>query len=79
MENIKTNAAGFVVFENRRFDMRGDKGTWAKVDGKKVTVCKSRHGLMSKEFIDEIYDFCQSVGIDWNEMNSGDRVTVEIA
>lgn len=79
MENIKTNAAGFVIFENRDFGFRGDKGTWAKINGKKITVCKASSGTISREYETEISDFCEKLGLDFSAIRFGDRVTVEIA
>lgn len=79
MENIKTNAAGFVVFENRDFGYRGDKGTWAKVHGGKVLVCKASSGMISRAYEAEIADFCEKLGIDFSAIRCGDRATAEIA
>lgn len=78
IKNIKTNASGFVAFENRDFGYRGDKGTWAKMDGKKITVCKAANGTISRAYETEISDFCEKFGIDFSAMRSGTRVTVEI-
>ena len=76
---METNAAGFVVFENRDFGFRGDKGTWAKMNGKKITVCKASSGTISREYETEISDFCEKLGLDFSAIRCGDRVTVEIA
>ena len=52
----KVNEKGFVVFESRNRNYNGDKNTWARVDGDKLTVNIGK-GYMSSEYIEEMETF----------------------
>lgn len=69
---------GFVNFKNRNWGFRGDKGTWAKFDGKNLTVCRAAKGVISSSYTDELREFCSQYGIDFDDVRCGEKVTVEI-
>lgn len=52
----KVNEKGFVVFQHRNWSYAGDKNTWARVDGDKLTVNIGK-GYMSSEYIEEMEAF----------------------
>ena len=78
MSKIKTNNAGFVNFKNRNFGFKGDRGTWAKFDGKKLTVCIAKSGTISSDYTDELKSFCEEYEIDWDAMSCGDKIEKDI-
>lgn len=59
----KVNGKGFVVFESRNWNYNGDKNTWARVDGDKLTVNIGR-GYMSSEYLEELEAFVAPFGLN---------------
>lgn len=70
---IITNEKGFVVFQHRSWNYNGDKNTWARVDGDKLTVNIGK-GYMSSEYIEEIEAFLAPYNL---KITTG-RVTVAL-
>lgn len=69
----KVNEKGFVVFESRNWNYNGDKNTWARVDGDKLTVNIGK-GYMSSEYIEEMEAFLAPYNLN---ITTG-RVTVAL-
>ena len=69
----KVNEKGFVVFESRNWNYNGDKNTWARVDGDKMTVNIGK-GYMSSEYIEEMEAFIAPYNL---KITTG-RVTVAL-
>lgn len=69
----KVNEKGFVVFESRNWNYNGDKNTWARVDGDKLTVNIGK-GYMSSEYIEEMETFLAPYNLN---ITTG-RVTVAL-
>lgn len=69
----KVNEKGFVVFESRNWNYNGDKNTWARVDGDKLTVNIGK-GYMSSEYIEEMETFLAPYNL---KITTG-RVTVAL-
>ena len=67
------NEKGFVVFESRNWNYNGDKNTWARVDGDKLTVNIGK-GYMSSEYIEEMETFLAPYNL---KITTG-RVTVAL-
>ena len=59
----KVNEKGFVVFKSRNWNYNGDKNTWARVDGDKLTVNIGR-GYMSSEYMEEFEAFVAHFGLN---------------
>lgn len=59
----KVNEKGFVVFNSRNWNYNGDKNTWARVDGDKLTVSIGR-GYMSSEYMEELEAFVAPFGLN---------------
>jgi len=84
MENISTNKAGFVNFQNKNWGFKGDKGTFAKVTRNDddqiiaITIKVAAKGIISSEYTKEISDFCDKLGIDFSSIPCGQSKTVEI-
>lgn len=53
---IPTNEKGFVIFKNRNWDYNGDKNTWVRVDGDKLTVNIGK-GIISSGYMEELESF----------------------
>ena len=53
---IITNEKGFVVFQNRNWNYRGDKNTWARVNGDKLIVNIGK-GVITSEYEEELEAF----------------------
>lgn len=70
---IITNEKGFVVFQHRSWNYNGDKNTWARVDGDKLTVNIGK-GYMSSEYIEEMEAFLAPYNL---KITTG-RVTVAL-
>ena len=77
-DGIQINDKGFVRFSKRNFGYAGDKASYAKVENGKLIVARAKKGMMSSDYEDEIREFCESYGIDWDSVGCGDRVSVEI-
>lgn len=77
---LNLNSSNFVIFKNRDFGRRGDKGTWARFDSTTatLTINKAAHGLISDAFTQELRDFCDSYGINFDAMPCGTRESVVI-
>lgn len=75
------NAEGFIIFANRNFSRRGDKGTWARYDSRTgmLIVNKAGKGLISEEFTAEMEAFCAQYGIDFRAMSCGTRQSVNFS
>ena len=52
----KVNEKGFVVFESRNWNYRGDKNTWARVNGDKLIVNIGK-GVITSEYEEELEAF----------------------
>lgn len=74
--HIHTNINGYVDFPFHRGVNRGDRFTWAKVDGNKLTVRKSEYKI-SEDYYKRIKDFCSYYGIDFDAIKPGESITVE--
>lgn len=85
-ENVEYtyNKDGYVQFENRKWDYKADKGSWARYefdkDGNKVAVKVkvARHGLLSREYEAELEQFCNDHGIDWSGIKGGRDARVNL-
>ena len=53
---ITTNEKGFVIFRQRSWNYAGDRNTWARVDGNKLTVNVGR-GIISSGYMEELKNF----------------------
>jgi hypothetical protein len=69
---------GYVNFKNRNWSFAGDKGTWAKIEGDELTVCRARRGTVSSDYNAEIDAFCESFGLDWSRVSCGQVKTIKI-
>lgn len=78
MDKIKTNNSGFVNFKNRNMGFKGDRGSWAKLTKDKVVVCRSKNGIVSDAYDDELREFCSNYGIEWDTIRCGDKIEKEI-
>lgn len=75
---------GYVNFKNRDFGYKGDKGTWAMIDGSNVdgytlTVKKADKGIISSAYASEISEYAEQNGIDFAALKCGEKATVKIA
>jgi len=66
----------FVKFDNRNWGYAGDRGTWVKEDNNKVIINKAAKGTISSAYAEELRAYCAAVGVDFDGMRCGDRVTV---
>lgn len=73
---IRTNDAGFVMFQHRNFRFNGDRNAWARVEKNgTITVCMGR-GIMSDEYMAELSDFCAAHGRNFSDLHTGCRITL---
>lgn len=79
-ENIPELTDGYIKFKHRNFSHRGDKSTWVRYDEKthKLTVNVANKGIVSRAYADELEDFCKQFGINFKDLHSGERVTVDV-
>jgi len=69
----KVNENGFVVFQNRNWNYRGDKNTWARVNGDKLIVNIGK-GVITSEYEEELEAFLAPYNL---KITTG-RVTVAL-
>jgi len=86
METTKIKAedlkAGFVNFQSKNWGFAGDKGTWARVDKKDnriiIIINKAMRGMISEAYTNEISDFCENFDVNFNDISSGQKITITI-
>lgn len=71
------NSKGFLEIPDKKWKFGGDKYTWARLEGKTVTLNKPARGELSEKFGASIRLFCQRIGLDWDKLEAG-RVSVEL-
>ena len=67
----------YVKFDNKKWNYAGDKATWVRTDGRKFQVKKAAKGIISREYTDELREYCQKIGVDFDSIRCGDMITVE--
>ena len=72
---LRTNDEGFILFNSRNFSYRGDRGTWARLDGHNLTINWAAHGILSDAFGVEFDNFLSRLNIS---LRPGQRVTVSL-
>lgn len=72
---LRTNNEGFIIFNNRDFSYRGDRGTWARLNGQNLTINWAAHGILSNAFGVEFDNFLSQFNIS---LRPGQRVTVAL-
>lgn len=82
-DDIKINNAGFVNFNSRNWNYKGDKGSWAKIEkdkdgNEKMIVSKAAKGIISDKYNQEMADFCNEFGIDFSGMSCGEKVEISL-
>lgn len=68
----------YVNFKNKNWNYAGDKGTWARTEGKTVTIKKAARGLISDAYTSELREYCAQYGIDFDSIRCGDTLTITI-
>lgn len=76
----ETNTKGFVEFEHRQWDWKGDRNTWARYDAntRKLTAQLAGKGNISPTFEAEFRAFCESYGITFRWHGDKQSVTLPI-
>lgn len=78
MDTFKTNRSGFIEFQNRDQNFKGDRDTWARISGNQLTVYMAKRGLISGAFYNELCFFCYEYGMDFESFRCGEKRTIEI-
>lgn len=79
IEKFRKNARprnGYVKFDTRKWDYKGDKGTWASWKDGVLTVKKAKSGTITDSYYNEISAYCTKYGIDFEGISCGQSVTV---
>lgn len=70
-----TNAQGYIMFGTRNFRYAGDKMTWARIEGDKITVKKAARGIISRAYESELRQFCEQLGQNFDAIPFGEKLT----
>lgn len=77
-DNIKTNKSNFVLFEKRNSGYAGDRGTWARIEGDKMIVCRAQKGIISNDYEHEMTAFLDMFGVDFSDIKPGKKLEVSL-
>lgn len=73
---IRTNKSGYLESDDRDFIYNGDRYTWVKVEGEKMTIKRAAKGIISTEYTNYITNFCKLYGVDFDAIAPGETVTI---